>query len=420
VIALHVFGAVVRFKPFHLAAAAFAVLALLSAPAAWAADIGEGWGRWWLPPNRSEHGGGMDSLFTWIFWITMVTFILVELVLIIFIIKYRYRPERKKAVFTHGNTRLEMAWTIAPAIILAVLAMASKKVWDNYRYSPSADDPNRAQILVIGQQFKWNVVYPGPDRKIGRYLAYPSPTDTKWPDGKNHAGAAGPAFLPYERAMGAIRTYIATENPIGKDVADPDGADDDWSKTAGREIYVPAHRPVQVHLTSMDVIHSFFLPNFRVKLDTVPGMRGHVFFTATMTSKEREAASLREYTIEELSQTFARQPRAEYTVVINENRQTEGAELYKPRRGPAFWRYAANDQTIIRDGGLLSPDNVAKLKDAGIETIWAFEPGYWEIVCEELCGQGHSTMKGKMVVLDPEEYRQRFEGGTTPAIAASD
>src|SRR5207253_9794709 len=98
-----------------------------------------GWGNWWLPPVRSEHGPAIDALFTVIFWITMVTWVAVTITMIVFMIKYRHRPGKAKAHFTHGNTRLEMTWTIAPAIILAVLALFSKKVWDNYRYSPSSE-----------------------------------------------------------------------------------------------------------------------------------------------------------------------------------------------------------------------------------------------------------------------------------------
>ena len=113
---------------------------------------------WWLPANYSKHGADVDMLFYWIFWITMIIFVLSEAVLVVFLIQYRGRPDKKKAKFTHGNTRLEMAWTIAPSIILAILALASKRVWDNFRYSPDMDDPGRAKVLVIGEQFKWNII----------------------------------------------------------------------------------------------------------------------------------------------------------------------------------------------------------------------------------------------------------------------
>src|SRR5690348_8388055 len=72
-----------------------------------------GWAKWWLPADYSEHGHAIDSLFTWIFWITMITFVLVQVTLIVFMVKYRSRKDVKKAKFTHGNARLEMCWTIA-------------------------------------------------------------------------------------------------------------------------------------------------------------------------------------------------------------------------------------------------------------------------------------------------------------------
>src|SRR5687767_5967797 len=143
----------------------------------------------------------------------MITFVGVELLLVYFLIKYRARPDRKKAVFTHGNTRLEMAWTLAPALILALLALGSKKVWDNFRYSPDLTNPNRAKVLVVGERFKWNIIYPGVDGKFGRYLIYPKASDPTWPAGANgqpltFAGVPGPASLPYAQAMDAIKLYI--------------------------------------------------------------------------------------------------------------------------------------------------------------------------------------------------------------------
>ena len=84
----------------------------LVAPAR-AADVNPGWGKWWLPPDRSVHGHATDVLFYWIFWITMIIFIVTEAVMLVFLIKYRDRPGKKKAYFTHGNPKLEMTWTIA-------------------------------------------------------------------------------------------------------------------------------------------------------------------------------------------------------------------------------------------------------------------------------------------------------------------
>lgn len=393
----------------------FLIFGVLLALPARAADVLPGWGSWWLPPNHSAHGGAIDNLFKLIFWITMITFVVVEIVLVVFCIKYRSRPDRKKAHFTHGNTRLEMAWTLAPAVILAVLALLSKKVWDNYRYSDSSEDPHRAEVLVIGQQFKWNIIYPGPDGKFGRYLIWPKPTDANWPpgpDGKNpmFGGVKGPAdFHDYEKARNQIAVYIDQVNPLGKDFTDPDGKDDNYQGALARELVLPAHRPIEVQLSSKDVIHDFFLPNFRVKLDAVPGMRGHIYFTSLITSKEREALSKKKYGIDELTEAINSPNKPDFHVIVNETENTEGAELYKvPHTSVKYWRYAdKSKKTIVRDGGSITPAIAKQLKDAGIKEVWASEPGVWDLVCEELCGQGHGTMRGQVTFIDSDEYDKK-------------
>src|SRR6185369_16354360 len=100
--------------------------------------------------------------------------------------------------------------------------------------------------------------------------------------------------------------------------------DDDMSKQPGRELTLPAHRPIEVQLSSKDVIHDFFLPNFRVKLDAVPGMRGHLYFTSTITSKDREAASRRKYGIDELEALVSSPGKPDFKIIVNENEKTEG------------------------------------------------------------------------------------------------
>jgi heme/copper-type cytochrome/quinol oxidase subunit 2 len=348
----------------------------------------------------------------------MVTFVLVEGVLIVFLIKYRHRPEKKKATFTHGNTRLEMCWTLAPAVILACLALASKRVWDRYQFPTPESQANAARVMVIGQQFKWNVIYPGPDGKFGRYLIFPKPTDMKWPDGKKFDGVEGPGYLPYADAVQAIRKYVDQNNPLGKDFNDPDGKDDDWTKTPGREVNIPANRPVEIHLSSRDVLHDFFLPNFRVKLDAVPGMRGLIHFTATKTSKEREDETLKTYTLDELAAALQRPETKELTLRIDENSPGAPEAKDKDKTG---WRYIDPKDTkktkssLIRSGFPLPAAGAArdalfdKLRAAGITEVRAYVPGYFDIVCEELCGQGHYTMQGRLVVLDQDEYKQKYE-----------
>lgn len=396
-----------RALPLLLAGAAM----LCFMPSAHAADLSGGWGNWWLPPDRSTHGAGIDSLFVWTFWITMVTFVAVELCLVVFLIKYRHRPEKKKAVFTHGNTKLEMTWTLLPALILAGLAVANKGVWDRLRFNPDANRPDKATILVIGQQFKWNVVYPGADGKLGRYMLYPKPTDIRWPGGITFAGVKAPSALKYDDAVKQINAYADQVNPLGKDMDDPDGKDDNWEKQPGREIVIPAHRPTEVQLSSRDVIHDFFLPNFRVKLDAVPGLRGKIVFTANMTSKERELASRRSYKVDELAAMFEQTVPPEMTVVITKD--SPGA-VKDPKKDEYLYvedAKAAKPKTIVRNEKALTKESVAKLKAAGVTEVSAYEPGIWDLVCEELCGQGHYTMRGQLRVLAPDEYNKQFEGG---------
>ena len=104
---------------------------------------------------------------------------------------------------------------------------------------------------------------------------------------------------------------------------------------------------------------------------------------------------------------------------MSDEQHTEGAEEYKPPRGRAFWRYAdENKRTLVRHGQPLSQESVANLKAAGVKEIWAYEPGYWDIACAELCGLGHSKMQGRLVVLEPDEYARRFEGAAR--LAASE
>jgi heme/copper-type cytochrome/quinol oxidase subunit 2 len=313
-----------------------------------------------------------------------------------------------------------MTWTLAPALILAGLAIANKGVWDRLRFNPEGSNPDRAVVLVIGQQFKWNVIYPGKDNKLGRYLIFPKPTDVKWPGGIKYAGVAGPAQLKYDDAVKAINSYIDQQNPLGKDMDDPDGKDDDWKGALARELVIPANRPVEVQLGSKDVIHSFFLPNHRVKLDAVPGMRGKIVFTANMTTSEREKLSQRPYKIDELEKLYNQTPPPEFNVVITKD--SPGA-VKDPKSDNYMYvedPKAAKPRTILRTTpgfNIITKDRVAKLKAAGVTEVIAYEPGYWELICEELCGQGHATMVGKVVVLESEEYREKWQGGFRPGPA---
>src|SRR5574341_438381 len=93
----------------------------------------------WLPENVSTFGFRIDQMFYLIYYITTATFVLVNVLLLAFVVLYRHRDGRR-ATYTHGNTTLEIGWTIAPALILVVLGFMSKTQWDAIKKNaPPAD-----------------------------------------------------------------------------------------------------------------------------------------------------------------------------------------------------------------------------------------------------------------------------------------
>src|ERR1044071_5770076 len=117
----------------------------------------------WLPEDVSTFGQEIDSLFYLIYYITAVTFVIVTVLMVVFLIKYRAQPGRR-ATYTHGNTTLEIIWTIIPAAILIVLAFMSASTWAKVkRHVPDTD----FEVGVTAKQFNWEISYPGPDGKLG-------------------------------------------------------------------------------------------------------------------------------------------------------------------------------------------------------------------------------------------------------------
>lgn len=177
----------------------------------------------WLPESASTFAPKIDFLFHLIFWITTVVFVGVQATLVAFLVIYRDRPGAK-AKYTHGNNTLEIAWTIAPALILVVLALLSRQSWIEIKVN---FPESKYQIEVTAKQFNWDFVYPGPDGKFG--------------------------------------------------------TDDD--KKVENELHVPVGEPIRITLKSRDVIHSFFVPQFRLKQDAMPGREIPVWFQATKPGK---------------------------------------------------------------------------------------------------------------------------------------
>jgi cytochrome c oxidase subunit II len=190
----------------------------------------------WMPPLKSDRLA-IDQAIGGTLLLTGVVFIITNLMLAWFSFRYQDR-EGAKATYWHDNPRLEWTWTLATAAILFVVLFNALGLWAQMNENAPAD---AMLVEVTGQQFAWNVRYPGKDGILGR-------TEPK----------------------------LATqENPLGIDRNDPAAKDDILLLN---QLYLPQGRAVRVHIRSMDVIHSFFLPNFRVKQDAMPGMTVQTWF----------------------------------------------------------------------------------------------------------------------------------------------
>jgi cytochrome c oxidase subunit 2 len=179
--------------------------------------------KWSLPENIATYGGKIDAIFWVITVVTGIAFVLVEVGIIWFAVKYR-RREGRRAHYTHGSKALEVLWTSVPALALVALGIYSADVWAQIKGRDSAP----AGSLMLGvraKQFEWNVTYPGADGTLG----------------------TGDDFV--------VRN----------------------------QLHFPVNRPILIQLESEDVLHSFFIPQLRVKQDAVPGMTIPVWFEATKT-----------------------------------------------------------------------------------------------------------------------------------------
>jgi len=193
----------------------------------------------WLPPLKSDRIA-IDHALAITLAVTGLVFIITNLMLAWFGYAYQDGPGAK-AAYWHDSPRLEMTWTLVTAGILAIFLFNALSLWAKVTAPPPAD---AVLIEVTGQQFAWNVRYPGKDGVLGK-------TD---------------------------HLQASQDNPIGLVKDDPAAKDD---LLLLNQIYLPKDKPVRVQVRSMDVIHSFFLPNFRVKQDAMPGMTIDIWFTPT-------------------------------------------------------------------------------------------------------------------------------------------
>lgn len=208
-------------------------------------------GYYWYRPHSlilnwtaSAHGHRIDTMFLWTSIICGIVFYITQALLFYFAYKYRARKGHEAQHFAHDN-RLEVIWTTIPAIALTVLVAMGLDSW----YEITSDPPSDAmQVEVTGEQFLWTVRYPGADSTFGE------------------------------------RNYRLTtkENVLGQDWTDEANKDD----ILPSEIHLVVNKPVLFKLHAKDVLHSFYLPHFRVKMDCVPGIPTRFWMKPTMTTQQ--------------------------------------------------------------------------------------------------------------------------------------
>jgi cytochrome c oxidase subunit 2 len=184
---------------------------------------------WWMPEVASKGGVLIDQLTYFIYYLTGGVFVLTQVVLIYFLVKYRSKGG--KATYSHGNNSLELLWTAIPTAIFIGLWGYSNHLWLDVLHAPAP--PDSMEVQVLAYQFGFSFQYPGADGKLGQ-------SEVK---------------------------LIGNDNPFGNDPNDPATKDNFQSSV----LELPVNKPVRVRLNSRDVIHAFYIPQFRVYQDMVPG-----------------------------------------------------------------------------------------------------------------------------------------------------
>ena len=261
----------------------------------------------WYGPHMaaSVHGVELDHIFNVTLVVTGFVFFLTQILLFWFSYKFRGRENRKVLYMPHDN-RLEIIWTAIPAVVMTFLVIGGLDAWNKVMSDSNGEE--YMEIEANAQQFAWTLRYPGADNKLG------------------------------------TKDYhlISSANPMGQDWRDSKGADDFYPD----ELVLPVGKKIRVRITARDVLHNFYLPHFRVKMDAIPGLPTYFVFTPTITTEE-----------------------------------------YRQRlKNSSEW----NDPYDPKD-----PDSRKR-----------WEMFNYELACSELCGKGHYSMRRIVKIVSQAEYER--------------
>jgi cytochrome c oxidase subunit 2 len=214
-------------------------------------------GAWWCnellydktllaQPAASDHGEKIDFMLWLTLIVTGVVFLMTQVLLFWFAYKYQYSEKRTVYFFPHNN-KLELLWTVVPAIFLTILVGFGLFYW----FKITGDAPKESQVVEItGKQFNWMMRYPGKDNVLGR---------------KNYR-----------------LTDASNGNALGVDWEDGASHDD----IEATEMHLVVGKPVQLVINAQDVIHDVGLVHFRLKMDAVPGIPTTLWFTPKYTTEQ--------------------------------------------------------------------------------------------------------------------------------------
>lgn len=290
----------------------------------------------------SEHGESLDSMFMWTFGFTFFVFVVTEVLLFGFMFKYYYREDRKAAYFFHNN-KLEVIWTIVPAIVLTFLVLRGFNVWTKITQTPNED---AQEIEVFAYQFGWKARYAGEDKKLGESsftlisgtnplgLAVDTEADklketltAEVAELEAKLAAADDSTALWRSALnkmestGLSKTYVSEHKALRDKVLDAESgayarqlkkeikrketnlkriaafrskpeifnqeSNDDRVTT---EIVLVKNKPYMFRFRARDVIHSAYMPEFRAQMNCVPGMSTVFPFTPIKTTAEARAS----------------------------------------------------------------------------------------------------------------------------------
>lgn len=194
--------------------------------------------------SASVHGEEYDNMFMITLGLTGVVFVITQILL--FWYGYKYKNDgKRKALYYPDNHKIELLWTVIPAIVLTVLVIRGLFVWNDMMYSK---EENPRNVEIFGYQFGWDARLAGADNKLGAYNF---------------------------REVGKV-------NALGVDPKDEKAKDDIIVK----ELHLEVNKPYHFSFRAKDVIHSAYFPHFRAQMNVVPGLPTQFSFTPSVTTAE--------------------------------------------------------------------------------------------------------------------------------------